>query len=120
MSLRSPRLRGSIPIATFNGAHLAPRPPASTPPRHRSQNAWDYNARVGLVLFAAYLVLYGGFIYLSAFKREVMARPSVGGMNFAIVYGFALIIAAFVLAVVYMFLCKAEPAGDETAADAEG
>jgi uncharacterized membrane protein (DUF485 family) len=88
-------------------------------PRHRSQNAWDFNARIGLVLFAVYLVLYGGFIYLSAFKREVMARPSVGGMNLAVAYGLALIIAAFVLAVVYMFLCRAEPEGDDTA-DAEG
>jgi uncharacterized membrane protein (DUF485 family) len=98
---------------------LPPDPAPPHPTRHRSQNAWDYNARVGLLLFAVYLVFYGGFIYLSAFKREVMARPSVGGMNFAIVYGFALIIAAFVLAVVYMFLCKPEPAGDD-AADAEG
>jgi uncharacterized membrane protein (DUF485 family) len=114
--LRSPHLYGSI--ATSKGAILPPDPSPEQPTRHRSQNAWDYNARVGLLLFAVYLVLYGGFIYLSAFRREVMARPSLGGMNFAIVYGFALIIAAFVLAVVYMFLCKPEPAGDETATDA--
>jgi uncharacterized membrane protein (DUF485 family) len=94
---------------------LVPPPPT----RHRSQNAWDYNARVGLLLFAVYLVLYGGFIYLSAFKREVMARPSVGGMNLAIVYGFALIIAAFVLAVVYMFLCKPEPEAGPQLRDAD-
>jgi uncharacterized membrane protein (DUF485 family) len=91
----------------------------SPPSRHRSQNAWDYNARVGLLLFAVYLVLYGGFIYLSAFKREVMAQASLGGMNFAIVYGFALIIAAFVLAVVYMFLCKPEPEAGAELTDAE-
>ena len=93
---------------------MPPDPAPPHPPRHRSQNAWDYNARVGLVLFAVYLALYGGFIYLSAFRREVMARPSVGGVNLAIVYGFGLIAAAFVLAVVYMFLCRPEPeAGPE-------
>jgi len=98
---------------------LSPDPAPPHPPRHRSQNAWDYNARVGLVLFALYLVLYGGFIYLSAFKREVMSRPSVGGMNFAIVYGFALIIAAFVLAAVYMFLCRPEPEAGPELSDAD-
>jgi uncharacterized membrane protein (DUF485 family) len=98
---------------------VPPDPAPPRPARHRSQNAWDYNARVGLVLFAVYLALYGGFIYLSAFRRDVMARPSVGGMNLAIVYGFALIVAAFVLAVLYMFLCRPEVEGDE-AADAEG
>ena len=112
--MRSPLLCGSIPIATSKGARSCPRTlRTETPPRHRSQNAWDYNARVGLLLFAVYLALYGGFIDLSAFNREVMARPSLGGMNLAIVYGFALIVAAFVLAVVYMFLCKPEPAGDD-------
>ena len=98
---------------------MPPDPAPPHPPRHRSQNAWDYNARVGLVLFAAYLALYGGFIYLSAFKREVMARPSVGGVNLAIVYGFGLIAAAFVLAVVYMFLCRPEPEAGPDISEAE-
>ena len=35
--------------------------------------------------------------------------PGGGGVNFAIVYGFGLIVGAFVLAVIYMFLCKPEP-----------
>jgi uncharacterized membrane protein (DUF485 family) len=98
---------------------VPPDPLPLHPPRHRSQNAWDFNARVGLLLFAVYLVLYGGFIYLSAFRREVMARASVGGMNLAIVYGLALIVAAFVLAVLYMFLCRPEPEGEDKA-DGEG
>ena len=92
---------------------MPPDPAPAHPTRHRSQNAWDYNARMGLVLFFGYLALYGGFIYLSAFRRDVMARPSVGGVNLAIVYGFALIVAAFVLAVLYMFLCRREPEGPE-------
>ena len=96
---------------------MPPDPAPPEPTRHRSQNAWDFNARVGLLLFAVYLALYGGFIYLSAFKREVMARPSVGGMNLATVYGLALIVAAFVLALVYMFLCKPEPEGGPELSD---
>ena len=31
-----------------------------------------YNARVGLVLFVIYLILYGGFVFLNAFAAETM------------------------------------------------
>lgn len=78
-------------------------------PTSRPPGAWAYNARIGLILFALYCVGYGGFIFLSAFRREVMAQPSLGGVNLATIYGFALILGAFVLAVVYMLLCQAEP-----------
>jgi uncharacterized membrane protein (DUF485 family) len=71
------------------------------------------NARVGLVLFAVYLALYGGFMGLSAFAREQMARPVLAGVNLAIVYGFGLIAAALVLSLVYMALCHAPAAGSE-------
>src|SRR5438128_2205449 len=68
------------------------------------------NARVGLWLFAVYLVLYSGFIVLSAFYPERMRQPAVGGVNLAVAYGFALIAGAFVLALVYMFLVRARAA----------
>jgi uncharacterized membrane protein (DUF485 family) len=41
---------------------------------------------------------------LTAFSFETLAKP-VAGMNWAILYGMGLIVAALVLAVVYMFLC---------------
>ena len=72
-------------------------------------DAWAYNAKIGLILFVIYLVLYGIFIVLSAFMRDTMKSPSLAGVNLAIVYGFGLIVGAFVLAVVYMFICKSEP-----------
>jgi uncharacterized membrane protein (DUF485 family) len=59
------------------------------------------NVRLGLILFVIYVLFYGGFVALSAFAPGVMARD-VGGVNLAIVYGFALILAAFVLALIYM------------------
>jgi len=64
------------------------------------------NARVGLWLFAVYVILYGGFVALSAFAPQRMAQPAVAGVNLAVTYGFALIIAAFVLALLYMFLVR--------------
>ena len=64
------------------------------------------NARVGLVLFAVYLVLYGGFMVLNAFYPHQMARAPFGGVNLAVLYGLALIVGAFVLALLYMFLVR--------------
>jgi uncharacterized membrane protein (DUF485 family) len=63
------------------------------------------NARMGLVLFAVYLVLYGGFVLLNAFSPETMEATPVAGINVAILYGFGLIIAAFVMALLYGALC---------------
>ena len=66
------------------------------------------NARLGLILFFIYLVFYGTFVYLSAFKGEFMAKQAFAGVNVAIVYGFALIVAAIVLALIYLQSCHSE------------
>jgi uncharacterized membrane protein (DUF485 family) len=63
------------------------------------------NARTGLVLFAIYSAVYAVFVGLSAFSPETMAQPTALGPNVAILYGFGLILGAFLLALVYMFLC---------------
>lgn len=72
------------------------------------------NARIGLWLFAVYVVLYAGFIVLSAFYPERMRQSAVAGVNLAIAYGFGLILGAFLLALVYMFLVRGR-AADESA-----
>src|SRR4051794_9785782 len=64
------------------------------------------NARSGLMLFAVYVLLYGGFIFLAVFRPDVMASPAVAGVNVAIVYGMVLIGAALMLALIYMVLCR--------------
>jgi uncharacterized membrane protein (DUF485 family) len=63
------------------------------------------NSRYGLILFFVYLLLYGGFVYLSAFDRAAMGAI-YGGVNLALWYGMGLIFAALALACVYMALCK--------------
>ena len=65
------------------------------------------HARAGLKLFAVYVALYAGFIALAVFQAPLMGRP-LFGVNLAIVYGFGLIGAALLLAVVYMLLCSKE------------
>jgi uncharacterized membrane protein (DUF485 family) len=64
------------------------------------------NARIGLVLFLVYVLFYAAFVWMSAFRPAAMAQPFVGGVNLAVCYGFGLIIGAFVLAIVYMFVCR--------------
>ncbi|WP_425397388.1 DUF485 domain-containing protein [Aeoliella sp.] len=66
----------------------------------------ERNARIGLVLFAAYVALYGGFMLLNAFAPSTMQWTPALGINLAIWYGFGLIISAVVLALLYGFLCK--------------
>jgi len=72
------------------------------------------NSRIGLVLFGVYLLLYGGFVGLNTFAPQSMETTPWAGVNLAILYGFGLILAALVLAVVYGLLCK--PTDDRTSA----
>ncbi len=73
------------------------------------------NARLGLQLFGVYLLFYGGFVFISAFRAEWMELTPFAGINLAILYGFGLIVAALVLALIYGVTCKGEdvepPAG---------
>lgn len=70
------------------------------------------NARYGLILFAIYVVLYLGFMLLSVLRPDLMDAEPLGegvpgaGVNLAILYGFGLIAAALVLALIYMVLCR--------------
>jgi uncharacterized membrane protein (DUF485 family) len=64
------------------------------------------NTRLGLVLFAVYLLLYGGFVLLAAFAPDLMERAPLAGVNLAIWYGFGLIVAAILLALVYGWACS--------------
>jgi len=65
-----------------------------------------HNRRMGVILFIVYVIFYGGFMALSAFSPETMSEPFLGGVNVAVVYGFALIIVPLLLAFVYMKLCR--------------
>ena len=91
-------------MASFD-ANDAPQPDTS-----ESASTIAHNAFYGLILFAVYLLLYGGFVYLNAFRRDLMASQPFGGINLAIIYGIALIVAALVLAGIYMLLCRADRA----------
>lgn len=80
---------------------------------HETEESIQHNKRIGLLLFAVYVLFYASFMLISAFFPNVMSSPAIAGLNLAIVYGFALILLAFVLALVYMKLCIKSNAGGE-------
>ena len=69
----------------------------------------QFNTRLGLSLFAVYLVFYLGFVLINAFAADVMETVIMAGLNLAIVYGFGLIFLALLLALIYGGLCRNEP-----------
>lgn len=75
----------------------------------------ERNLKIGLTLFAVYLVLYGSFVFLNAFAPEMMETLPWAGVNLAILYGFGLIVAALVLSLIYGFMCQ--DSDDETRED---
>ena len=80
------------------------------PPELRDAVVERYNARLGLALFIVYLIVYAGYVAVSAFAPKRMDEL-IGGLNVAVVSGFGLIGGAMVLAVVYSFLCRTPTAG---------
>ena len=75
------------------------------------------NARYGIVLFLVYLALYSGFVLIAAFSPATMERTPAAGVNLAIWYGFGLIAAAIVMALIYGWLCRIEQSVDRPAGD---
>ena len=45
----------------------------------------QYNSRLGLILFAFYLLLYLGFVFINAFAADWMEKIVLAGLNLAIV-----------------------------------
>lgn len=62
------------------------------------------NARLGLWLCGLYVLLYGGFVLLSAFRPDTMEQTPWLGVNLAVWYGLGLIVAAILLSLLYGFL----------------
>ncbi len=68
------------------------------------------SSRIGMVLFGVYLLLYGGFVLINAFSPATMEMTPIAGVNLAILYGFGLIVAALLLALLYGWLCREDAA----------
>lgn len=74
------------------------------------------NSRIGLALFSVYLVIYGGFVLLAAVSPGSMELTPFAGVNLAIWYGFGLIGAAILLALIYGWACRGGASQSDSAA----
>lgn len=63
-------------------------------------------ARYGRVLFVVYLLLYGGYVCITAFAPAIMQRTPLAGINLSVLYGLALIATAILMALVYDWICR--------------
>ena len=90
----------SIPPSDSNPPLKRTTPPAST------RDDQPAASPLGLALFAAYTLLYLGFVFINAFSASTMEIVVFAGLNLAIVYGFGLIIAAIVMAFIYGFASR--------------
>ena len=62
--------------------------------------------RIALWLFACYLLVYIGFVVLSAFAPAAMAATPLAGLPVSLLYGLLLIVLAFVLAALYVRVAR--------------
>ena len=78
---------------------------------HGPSTDWDkdksipHKIKLGLWMFLSYCIVYGGFIVINVVNPKLMGID-IGSLNLAIVYGFALIVIAIILALVYNFLAN--------------
>ena len=90
----------------------------STPdPANQSRR---FNTRLGIVLFFIYTLLYVGFVLINAFAADMMESRVAAGLNLAIVYGFALIVIALLMALIYGVLCRRDSGDADSNNAAEG
>jgi len=65
----------------------------------------DYKMRLGVWMFIPYALVYAGFVAINLVKPVLMERTVILGLNLAVTYGFALIVLALVMALIYNRLC---------------
>ena len=68
-------------------------------------NASDAKARLGLILFIVYSIVYAGFVVINTVSPKTMGETVFLGLNLAVVYGFGLIILAIVMGLIYNAMC---------------
>ncbi len=68
-------------------------------------HAAGFKARLGLILFLVYGLVYAGFIVINTFSPQTMGETVVWGLNLAVVYGMGLIVFAVVLGLIYNAVC---------------
>lgn len=71
-------------------------------------HASEYKSRLGIWMFILYSLFYALFVAINLYNPLLMEATVIFGLNLATVYGFALIIVALVLALIYDWLCRTQ------------
>jgi uncharacterized membrane protein (DUF485 family) len=72
--------------------------------------AGPYKMRLGIWMFLFYSLFYASFVAINLLSPQTMATIVFAGLNLATVYGFALIIVAFIEALIYDAMCRKKEA----------
>jgi uncharacterized membrane protein (DUF485 family) len=72
-------------------------------------NAAAYKTKLGIQMFILYTLTYFSFVVINAVNPALMQKVFFG-QTIAVLYGFFLIIFAFVLAIIYNHFCTAAEA----------
>ena len=89
----------------------------NSPSEWKEDKTTQFKARLGLIMFFIYVIIFGGFILINVTYTKIM-KIDIGSLNLAIVYGFGLIIIAVLLAFIYNILCsRAEKKAEESKGD---
>ena len=75
------------------------------PAKLEQDNASQEKARIGLILFLVYSVVYAGFVAINTITPKTMGVIVLAGLNLAVVYGFGLIVLAIVMGLIYNYIC---------------
>jgi len=70
-----------------------------------TDNAAEKKAKLGVILFFVYTIIYAGFVIIGLTMPELMGLELIGGQNIAIIYGFGLIVLAIVMGFIYNYFC---------------
>ncbi len=74
-------------------------------PQQGHDAALSFKMRLGVVMFILYLIIYAAFVAINVVSAQSMELPVIFGLNLAVVFGFGLILFAFILAIFYNWLC---------------
>lgn len=69
-------------------------------------NASDIKARIGLILFFVYGLVYAGFVIINTVSPKTMGETIFLDLNLAVVYGFGLIVLAIIMGLIYNAICS--------------
>ncbi len=78
--------------------------------RAGTDHAAGFKTRLGLKMFGFYSLFYAGFVAINLIAPRSMEATIVAGLNFAVVYGFGLIVLALVMALIYSHSCGRQEA----------